>query len=160
MSNQLLETVFGPKLKSTMTLAEAFELLDSRNLIAHGELAEQAVSIDSGVDQCNKNTPGKDLVNGLQIKYAATNYSTQSYSGLLKAHISIRNHTETILAVVTETETRVQYYFVFPYSAYRHLSGSTFTVPFSLMGTPKRAHWSWDYQVADWAALIARARKG
>ena len=160
MANQLLETVFGSQLGNTMSLQAAFELFDSRNLIAHGELAEQAVSLASGVDQCAKNTPGMDLVNGLQIKYAQTNYDTQSYSGTLKGHISIKNHTETILAVVTETTTKQQYFFVFPYSAYRHLYGNTFTVPFDLYGNPRKSHWSWDYQVADWRALVARAKRG
>jgi len=160
MITQQLATVFKDQLDTRMTLAEAFELFDSRNLIAHGELTEQAVSMASGVDQCAKNTPGIDLVNGLQIKYAQTNYATQAYSGTLKGHISIKNHRETILAVVTETETRKQYYFVFPYSAYRYLNGNTFTVPFSLMGTPRRTNWTWDYEVDGWAEFIARARKG
>jgi len=160
MSNYLLDTVFKGQLDKQMTFAEAFDILDSRNLISHGELAEQAISQASGVLQCSKNTPGIDLVNGLQIKYAATNYKTQSYAGRLKAHISIQNHTETILAVVTETKTKVQYFFVFPFHSYRHLSGNTFAVPFDLNGNPKRIHWSWGYQLKDWEALVERAKQG
>jgi len=160
MSNYLLDTVFKGRLDQQMTFAEAFEILDSCNLIAHGELAEQAISQASGVNQCGKNTPGKDLVNGLQIKYAQTNYDTQSYKGTLHGYISIQNHTETILAVVTETKTKVQYFFVFPFHSYSHLSGNTFAVPFDLNGNPRHSHWSWDYQLKDWAALVERAKQG
>jgi len=159
MSNVLLETVFQDQLNHTMTLAQAFELFDSRNLIAHGELAEQAISIASGVDQCSKNTPGMDLVNGLQIKYAATNYATQGHSGTLKGHITKRGHRETILAVVTETETRKQYFFRFPHSSYRDLNGNTFCVPFDVHGSPRKSNWTWDYQVASWQELVAIAKK-
>ena len=73
MSNILLETVFGNKLKTMYTLEEAFDIFSNQNLIDVGELAEKAISKKSGVAQCDKNTPGIDLVSGKQIKHGQTN---------------------------------------------------------------------------------------
>ena len=147
MKNVLLETLFGNKLKKMMTLKEAFDLLNSMDLIAHGELAERAISKKSGVAQCSKNTPGIDLESGKQIKYAQTNYNTQAYTGTLKAYITIKNHTETILAVVTETVTMKQYFFEFPYESYSDFNGNTFVIPFELDGTPRRHNHWWDNEI-------------
>jgi hypothetical protein len=158
MNNVLLETVFGSKLKETCTYQEAFDLFNSMDLIAHGELAEKAISKKSGIQQCAKNQPYIDLVSGVQIKYAQTNYETQSYSGSLKAHISIKNHTETILAVVTETVTNKQYFFCFPYSSYMDYRGNTFTIPFDLYGNPRRTNGRWCYEIESWEKLCELAK--
>ena len=158
MSNVLLETIFGQKLKKQYSLEEAFDLFNSMDLIAHGELAEKAISKKSGVQQCAKNQPGMDLVSGVQIKSAATNYETQAYSGSLRAYITIKSHTETILAVVTETLTRKQYFFCFPYSAYSHYNANTFVVPFGLDGTPRRSNDRWRYEVKSWHELCELAK--
>lgn len=159
-SNVLIETIFKKNLDKNYTLREAFNLLHSMNLINNGELAEKAISIKSKIAQCSKNTPGIDLVSGVQIKYAQTNYQTQSYTGTLKAHISIKNHTEKILAVVTETLTKKQYFFCFPYSAYMDMRANTFCIPFELDGRPRRhsrTHW-WDYEVDSFEELCEMAK--
>ena len=158
MSNILLETVFGNKLEKTYTLYEAFKIFDKLDLIAHGELAEKAISKKSGVAQCSKNTPGIDLVSGKQVKYAQTNYETQAYKGTLHGFISNRDHTETILAVVTETVTKKQYFFCFPYSSYSHYKANTFGIPFEVDGTPRRANHRWQYEVKSWTALCKLAK--
>jgi hypothetical protein len=158
MSNVLLETVFGDKLKQQYTLLEAYKLFSEFGLIAHGELAEKAISKQSGVQQCAKNEPGMDLVSGVQIKSAETNYKTQAHSGTLKAHISIKGHTEKILAVVTETETKKQYFFCFPYSSYSHYNGNTFCIPFELSGKPRRKNERWNYEIESWEELCKLAK--
>jgi hypothetical protein len=158
MNNVLLETIFGSKLKETCTYQEAFDLFNSMDLIAHGELTEKAISKKSGIQQCAKNQPYIDLVSGVQIKYAQTNYETQSYSGSLKAHITIKNHTETILAVVTETVTNKQYFFCFPYSSYKHYNANTFSIPFDLNGHPKISNDRWYYQIGSWESLCELAK--
>ena len=158
MSNILLETVFGNELEKTYTLYEAFKIFDKLNLIAHGELAEKAISKKSGVAQCSKNTPGIDLVSGKQIKYAQTNYETQAHCGTLKAWISIEGHDQTILAVVTETVTKKQYFFCFPYSSYNHFNGNTFSIPFEVDGAPRLSNHRWQYEVKSWTALCKLAK--
>ena len=158
MSNVLLKEVFGSKLTRTYTLEEAFELFDSIDIIAHGELAEKAISKKSGVQQCAKNQPYIDLVSGVQIKYAQTNYETQAYSGSLRAYITIKGHTEKILAVVTETVTKKQYFFCFPYSSYKHYNANTFAIPFDVNGNPRRSNDRWYYEVESWDALCELAK--
>ena len=158
MSNVLLKEVFGSKLTRTYTLEEAFELFDSIDIIAHGELAEKAISKKSGVEQCSKNQPKIDLVSGVQIKYAQTNYETQASNGSLRAYITIKGHTEKILAVVTETVTKKQYFFCFPYSSYKHYNANTFSIPFDVNGHPKISNDRWYYQVESWEALCELAK--
>ena len=158
MSNILLKTLFGNKLKKIYTLAEAFEIFNEMDLISHGELAEKAISKKSGIAQCRKNTPGIDLESGKQIKYAQTNYETQAYCGTLKGYITIKNHDQTILAVVTETLTKKQYFFHFPYSSYSHYSANTFCIPFEIDGTPRRSNDRWKYAVDSWEDLCKLAK--
>ena len=115
INKDLFTAVFGDTLSNRMTLAQAIEILDERNLIDIGELAEQAISIKSNIALCSKNTPEIDLVSGKQIKHGRTNPATQNTG--LKAFCTIKNHTSTILFVATEIHTKKEYYFVFPYSS-------------------------------------------
>ena len=154
--NVLFDTLFDQHQHRTYTIKEAFDIFHAHSIIAHGELAEQAISKATGIEQCPKNTPGIDLVNGLQIKHALTNYETQAYQGRLKGHISKRNHTETIMAVVTETVTDCQYYFEFPYESYRHHKGNSFAIPFDLDGTPRRDNPWWRYEIPSWELFQQR----
>lgn len=157
MSNILIETVFGKDLKKKMPLEDAIQLIISKNLFDIGELAEQAISKKSGIDQCDKNTPGIDLVSGKQIKHAQTNPDhVNSYN--LKAHITVRGITAPILAVVTERVTKQQYFFYVPYKAHKHLNGNTFCIPFETDGTPRRSNSWWKYEVDSFDKLCELAK--
>jgi len=158
MNNVLLETLLGERINEVVTLGEAFEIYHSMDLIATWELAERAISKKADVAQCPKNTPGIDLVSGVQIKYAQTNRVTQSKKGSLYGYISVRDHTETILAVVTETVTGKQYFFRFPHSSYRHVNGNTFAVPFDIDGNPRRKSDWWYYEVDSFDKLCEMAK--
>ena len=156
MSNILVETVFGDDLMKKMTLKDAIDVITKANLLDIGELAERAISIKSGIDQCDKNTPNIDLVSGKQIKHAQTNPDHRS-RGILKAHISIRGITAPILAVVTERVTKRQYFFHFPYSSFRYLNGNTFTITFDSYGRRGNGQW-WDYEVDNFEKLCEYAK--
>jgi hypothetical protein len=152
MINQdLFGAVFGDTLNQRVTLSRAIEILDELSLINIGELAEQAISIKSKIALCSKNTPEIDLVSGKQIKHGRTNPGTQ-HAGL-KAFCSIKNHTSTILFVATETYSKKEYYFVFPYSSYGYYSGNTICVPFDWDGTPIRSNKWWSYEVGSFERL-------
>lgn len=131
MSNILVETVFKNDLMKKMTLKDAIDLLMKDNMIDIGELAERAISIKSGIDQCDKNTPNIDLVSGKQIKHAQTNPDHVGKVSSLKAHISIRGITAPILAVVTERVTKNQYFFYFPYKSFCMYNANTFSICFN-----------------------------
>jgi hypothetical protein len=70
MRDVLAEAYFGVDVDNKMTLMEAIVLLRKHDLINHGELAERAISVQSGVQMCEKNTPNIDLVTGKQVKSA------------------------------------------------------------------------------------------
>jgi hypothetical protein len=152
----LYSTIFGQTLDQKITLAQAIKILEDRNLINIGELAEQAISIGSNIALCSKNTPEIDLVSGKQIKHGRTNPGTQ-HTGL-KAFCSIRNHTSTILFVATETHTGKEYYFVFPYSSYYRYHGNTICIPFDWVGEPVRSNKWWAYEVESFEKLCEAAK--
>lgn len=156
--SQLYSTIFGSDLDKSFKLSEAIKILEARNLINVGEVAEQAISIGSGVELCSKNTPEIDLVSGKQIKRGLTNPDTQWHKGTLQAFCSIRNHTSTILFVATERLTNKEYYFVFPYDAYKWQNGNTISIPFWLSGSPKRSNKWWAYEVKSFAELCELAK--
>ena len=158
MNNVLHKTVFGSQLTKTYTLEEILNMLASKQLLNYGELTEQAISKKSKVAQCDKNTPGIDLVSGVQIKYAQTNYNTQSNKGSLWGYISKKKHVETILAVVTETVTNKQYFFEFKHKDYKHINGNTFGIPFELDGTPRRSNYWWLNEVPSFNCLCELAK--
>jgi hypothetical protein len=155
INKDLFSAVFGDALSNRVTLSRAIEILDERNLINIGELAEQAISIKSNIALCSKNTPEIDLVSGKQIKHGRTNPCTQ-HTGL-KAFCSIKNHTSTILFVATETHTKKEYYFVFPYSSYKKYYGNTISVPFDWCGVPSRSNKWWSYEVESFEKLCESA---
>ena len=154
----MYNTIFGKELDCTVTLSQAITMLEARNLINVGEVAEQAISIGSGIALCSKNTPEIDLVSGKQIKRGLTNPDTQWHSGSLKAFCSIKGHTSTILFVATERSTNKDYYFVFPYSAYRYQNGNTISIPFNLSGTPRRSNKWWYYEVGSFEKICEAAK--
>jgi hypothetical protein len=156
--SKLYTTIFGSDLDKSFTLAQAIKILEARNLINVGEVAEQAISIGSGIELCSKNTPEIDLVSGKQIKRGLTNPDTQWHKGALHAFCSIRNHTSTILFVATERSTNKDYYFVFPYSAYKWHNGNTISVPFNLSGSPRRSNKWWAYEVKSFEKLCEAAQ--
>jgi len=155
INRDLFNAVFGNKLQKIVTLSQAIEVLDELNLINIGELAEQAISIKSKVALCSKNTPEIDLVSGKQIKHGRTNPVTQ-HAGL-KAFCSIKNHVSTILFVATETHSKKEYYFVFPYSSYAYYNGNTICVPFDWDGLPIRSNKWWNYEVGSFEKLCELA---
>lgn len=154
----LIQEIFGKKLQQKMTLQEAILLLSEKKLIDIGEVAELAISKGSGVDMCAKNTANIDLVTGYQVKHGQTNPDHVS-RGTLKAHISIRGITTTILAVVTERVSRKQYYFCFPYSSFEEYAGNTFHVVFKPCGSPSRKAWTWAYEVGSFKELCEIAKR-
>ena len=154
----MYKTIFGDALGSTVTLDQAIRILEGKGLINVGEVAEQAISIGSGIPLCSKNTPEIDLISGKQIKRGMTNPDTQFYKGALHAFCSIKGHTSTILFVATERSTKKDYYFVFPYSAYRWQNGNTISIPFTLGGFPKRSNKWWNYEVESFEKLCEAAK--
>lgn len=154
--SSLYSTIFGSDLDKTVTLGQAIKMLEARDLINIGEVAEQAISIGSNVALCSKNTPEIDLVSGKQIKHGKTNPYTQ-HNGL-KTFCTIKNHTSTILFVATETYTQKEYYFVFPYSSYKKYYGNTISVPFDHYGKPIRYNKWWKYEVASFKELCEAAK--
>ena len=158
MSDILVETVFGNCLKEKFTLGEAITILKSKNLIDIGELAEQAISLMSGVEQCDKNMPYIDLVSGKQIKHARTNPEHAWSYSCLKANITIRGQNAPILAVVTERVTEKQYFFYFPYKAYQYQNGNTLIIPFETNGAPRKTNKWWRYEVKSFKELCELAK--
>ena len=158
MSNILLETIFGSKLKNTYTLKEAFDIFSKQNLIDIGELAEKAISKKSGVAQCEKNTPNIDLVSGKQIKHAQTNPDNVGMVSSLKAYITIKGITAPILAVITERVTKKQYFFYFPYKSFNMYCGNTFSICFNGKTGEPASGWAWEYEVKDWKELCELAK--
>ena len=156
--SQLYKTIFGRQLDQRFTLMGAIRLLESKNLIDAGELAEQAISKKSKIERCAKNFPEIDLVSGKQIKHARTNPDRTNSSGTMMATVSIKNHRSTILAVVTERKSNMEYYFAFPYSAYRHLNGNTLNIPFYNDGKAYSKNKWWRYQVSSFTKLCEMAR--
>jgi hypothetical protein len=156
----LYTTVFGQQLDQKVTLREAIQLLESRDLINIGELAELAISKKSGVAKCTKNHPDIDLVSGVQIKHARSAAKSNTHRS---AYISIRRsgrlHQSTILAVVTETLTGKLYYFRFPTDSFQHKRGSTIGIPFDGAGRPKLKNRWWKYRVDSFDQLCRRARR-
>jgi hypothetical protein len=158
--NKLYEVIFEDQLTATMPLSKAIALLEEKRLIDIGELAELSVSKHSGIGRCSKNTPEIDLVSGHQIKHGATSLEKWYVTGKRKlgAYISIKGHTRTILAVITENLTQKQYYFVFPYESYRRKAGNTIRVPFEHDGRPKRDNQWWSHEVPSFEYMCEIAK--
>ena len=155
MSNVLTTAIFGKQLDAQMSLADAFELLDSQNLINIGELAELAISAISGVELCSKNTPDIDLITGKQIKHVRVCKSPSS--DYYKAYISI-NTCSDILCVITNPVANDQYYLYIPYRAFKHYSANTISISFGRCGLdPRPSHW-WHYEVSSFQELCELAK--
>lgn len=154
MRDVLAEAYFGDDVDNTMTLMEAIILLRRHNLINHGELAERAVSVQSGVDMCDKNTPNIDLVTGVQIKSAQVTKSANNDH--YKAHIGIKT-TAPMLCVITNLVEEKQYFLHIPPSAHRHLSANAISIPFGKDGLGGSSHW-WRFQVDDFKSLCELAK--
>ena len=154
MRDVLAEAYFGVDVDKKMTLMEAIVLLRRHNLINHGELAERAISVQSGVDLCDKNTPSIDLVTGVQIKSAQV---TKSSNGdHYKAHIGIKT-TAPMLCVITNLIEGKQYFLHIPPSAHKHLSANTISIPFGRDGMGGESQW-WHHQVDNFEDLCELAK--
>jgi len=154
MSNVLTQTLFGSQLYIPTTLENAINLLLSKNLINVGELAEQAISKESGVAMCSKNTANIDLVSGVQIKYATVKMSAST--DYYRAYISI-NTTAPILCVITNPVIKQQYFLHIPYKAFKHLSGNCINISFGKDGKPGSSIW-WHYEVDSFKELCELAK--
>ena len=156
----IYKQIFGRKLKNSYTLEDAIAMLAKMDLINFGEAAEKAISIGSGIEQCRKNMPESDLINGKQIKHGLTNpdkiHPTNGSRHLI-AYISIKQHTSTILSIVTERFTGKEYYFVFPYSSYKYYNANTIGIPFYSNGTPNLSNKWWMYNVPSFKELCEKA---
>lgn len=155
MKNDLTKVVFGNKLNQTFTLHEILTMIDQMDLLNIGELAEQAISKKSGVAKCKKLTENIDLVSGVQIKHAKT-HSRGRY-GYWQATIS-RKTTAPMLAVITETCTKKQYYLHIPYQAHKHMKGNTINISFGRDGTRLETPWLKDYRVNSFKELCELAK--
>ena len=154
MRDVLAEAYFGVDVDNTMTLMEAVILLRRHDLINHGELAERAISVQSGVAMCDKNTPNIDLVSGKQIKSASVKKSISSDH--YKAHISI-NTTAPMLCVVTNLIEGKQYFLHIPVSSHKHLTANAISIPFGKDGLGGSSQW-WNYQVDSFEKLCELAK--
>jgi hypothetical protein len=147
----LFEAIYGKDDLQTYTLMDAFKIFRQHRLIDEGEFGERSVSALTGIAQCSRNTEGIDLVNGVQLKTACTNYATQNRANRLAGFVSIakpRADRKTVYVVVIETETEQEYFFKFPYESYGHMNANTLAIPFELDGTPRYGNWTWDYEVS------------
>lgn len=154
-TNTLTKAIFKNRLNAQMSLSDAFDLLNSLNLINIGELAEQAISLTSGVELCSKNTPDVDLVTGKQIKHARVCKS--SSSDYYKAYITINTHSD-ILCVVTNPVTNDQYYLYIPYHAFKHYSANTISISFGKNGDDPRPSQWWNYEIDTFEELCELAK--
>jgi hypothetical protein len=154
MRDVLAETYFGADVDNKMTLMEAINLLRRHDLLNIGELAERAISVQSGIDMCGKNTPNIDLVTGKQIKHATVKMPASSDYYL--AYISI-NTTAPILCVITNPVINEQYFLHIPYKAFRHLSGNCISISFGKDGHPGSSIW-WHYEVDSFDELCELAK--
>lgn len=159
MKNDLTKAVFGNALSKSATLSEHLQMLNDMNLLNIGELAEIAISKTSKVDRCTVNQEGYDLVNGLEIKHAQT-HERSAKGNTMSAWISIKNKTGDILAVVSESKTKKQYFFNLPHNYYRSFNANAIGVPFEADGRPRRFQKRssgftspWYYEVSDYKTL-------
>lgn len=156
MNKKLFEHAFADDDHTKVyTLQECAEFFWGRGLIDKGELAEQAISKTIKIDQNAPNTMGSDLTDGSEIKYSEVYYDrTTTYATIG----GIKNKTGTIRAWVYEQNTKVNYYFIIPYSVYSQYfeagKKSTMKIWFDSKGNPRRPiHNSnadlWDYSVTE-----------
>ena len=139
-----------------MTLDQAIEMLTELNLINIGELGEKAISIATNIDQCPRNTPEIDLVNGVQIKTSQTNPERDKTT--LRAWFTIKNCRAPIALTVTEKVTKKQYFFFIPYSAYQHVKANAISIPFDINGYPLMKNDWWYYNVTTWEKLCEKVQ--
>ena len=155
MRDILAETYFGFDIDKKMSLMEAINLLRRHDLLNIGELAERAISVQSGVKMCDKNTPNIDLVTGKQIKHATV--KKPASSDRYMAYITT-NTRAPILCVITNPINSKQYFLHIPYNAHKHLTGSCISVGFGTDGkTPANSHW-WNYEVDSFEKLCELAK--
>jgi hypothetical protein len=154
MRDVLAEAYFGDDVDNKMTLMEAIILLRRHELINHGELAERAISVQSGVQKCDKNTPNIDLVTGKQIKSA--NVTRSVSSDYYKAHLTT-NTTAPILCVITNLIEGKQYFLHIPPKAHKHLNSNAISIPFGKDGRGGTSQW-WNYQVDSFEELCELAK--
>jgi hypothetical protein len=152
MINDLTKTVFGDKLDKSYKFSDVLAELDELDLLNHGELAELAISTKSGVQQCAKLTENIDLVSGKQIKHAKTYFRNGSWIATVS-----RNTTAPMLIVITEQNTKKQYFLHIPYEAHRHLAGNTIGISFGYNGSSRNSHW-FDYEVSSFDELCELAK--
>jgi hypothetical protein len=156
MKNDLTKAVFGNTLFKTATLSEHLQMLNDMNLLNIGELAEIAISKTSKVDRCAINQEGYDLINGLEIKHAQT-HERSAKGNTMSAWISIKNKTGDILAVVSESKTKKQYFFNLPYNYYKSFNANaTYSIHHNL-NTSAIIFNFWDETTGD--TIIASVRK-
>ena len=154
MRDILAETYFGDNVDTQMSLMDAINMLRTHDLLNIGELAERAISVLSGVQLCDKNTPNIDTVTGKQIKHAQVKKPASSDYYL--AYISI-NTTAPILCIITNPIEKKQYFLHIPYNAFSHLSGNCICISFGKDGLESTSHW-WRFQVDSFKELCELAK--
>jgi hypothetical protein len=145
--NDLTLAVFGKDLlRKRMSVGKFLRLLDQKNLLDIGELAEQAKSKTAGVALCKKHTKGIDTENGVQIKHVKT-WTEPKVTGI-RAHVSPRNSQGPLAITVTETITDKQWYFWIPLNDAQQANSIKFT--FNSDGSPRRGKGRCDAYLPDW----------
>jgi len=115
------------------TLEEHIEMLWARNLIATGELAEQAAANLGNLTQNPTNQQGSDYTDGTEHKYSEVHYDLSSAYATLA---SIKNKTGTIRLRVFEPKTEKEYFFLVPHDVYSQYS--SLKAYFTQDGTPRK----------------------
>lgn len=156
MNQKLFKHAFsGDDHIRTYTIKEALDFFWGRNLIDKGELAEQAISKTSKINQNPRNAKGSDLADGSEIKYAEVFYDRNSTYATIGG---IKNKTGTIRAWVYEPVTKKNYYFLIPYITYSQYftngKKTTMKIWFDRNGDPRHPKNNyyknlWDHKVTE-----------
>ena len=158
MNQELVQLAFGKRaLDQSMTLSQAIELLWQRNLIATGELAEQALVKRSRglLEQNTRNKKASDFSDGSEHKYATV---AEHSPGVRRAQITgLKNKTGLIRIMFYDPLTQRNYYFKINS---HDLDGQVSPkVYFNSDGTPRTPTridkklnlWDYECSVKDWA---------
>lgn len=159
MNQQLINMLYTPAQRTqAMTFNQCLELLWSQNLLATGELAEQALVKKSRgvIKQNTRNRKASDFTDNSEHKYSTVQYNSR-YCG--RAQITgLKNKTGLLRVMVYEPRTGKNYFFRVPHSVYSRVTSPK--IYFDLEGQPrdpvrKDANFNmWQYKctVAEWAA--------
>jgi hypothetical protein len=127
-------------------------------LYGSGKLLEAAISKRKGLER--HDTKGMDFIDGSDAKASSVRWTSNgtTYAAPIK---DIANKRGLLRCMVYERLQDKFYYFLIPYSAYRHIPvTSNIEIGFNLDGSPKKAptqntivNW-WDFNVPDFEGIL------